>query len=366
MRIHFYAPNRIEPWTWSNVVHEGIGGSETSHVEMAMRLAARGHDVVSYTDLPGTKVTTSHAGVVWADLSEARLDDDGLWIVYRAPDVGLQVTPTPTRRYWLMCQDVWYPQWTPGAVEAFDRVIGLCPRHVTHIKDQLLTDDGRAKVCLSSNGVNVDRVPDVVPARDPHRLIWSSSPDRGLAELLPIFTRAREFVPTLSLHCYYGMDNIDKLCGGDHTRMPWKPVWDTYDLARRTPGVVWHGRVGQFVLTNAFFGAGIWCYPTWFSETSCISCMEAQCFGAIPITNPIWATAHNVTWGTFIEGDPRGDALTRARYAAEIVRWATMDPNMLDRYRTAMMTAARERFDWEVYADQWRGWIGELEARRVA
>ena len=52
-----------------------------------------------------------------------------------------------------------------------------------------------------------------------------------------------------------------------------------------------HGRVNQQQLAEAMLGAGVWFYPTWFSETSCITAMEAQAAGLRIVCPPIAALA---------------------------------------------------------------------------
>lgn len=357
MRLHFYSGNRIEPWDYRNVRDIGIGGSETSHVELALRLAARGYDVTSYTDLPADCPDTHFGGVHWLPLAAADFRAAGLWIIYRQPSLGARLQPAADRRYWLVCQDVFYPDWDSAAVAAFERVLGLCPRHVADLEARDPANAGR--VCLSSNGVNVDRIVKAEgesPARHPQRVIWASSPDRGLREALDIFERAREQLPELELHVFYGMDNIERICGGDRRKMPWRLSWQQYDRACRMPGVTWRGRVGQEQLAREWLSAGIWLYPTWFSETSCIACMEAQACGAIPITNPIWATGYNVRHGVFIEGQPN-DPLVKARYVEALVAVAA-DLHGQEMLRGRMMHAARRDFDWRRVADQWEAWIG--------
>lgn len=363
MKIHFYSPNRIEPWDYRNVWEVGIGGSETSHVEMATRLAKRGHDVISYTELPEDQVEHDAHGVQWKDLKSANLENDGLWIVYRSPSTGAMCKPTNNRRYWLVCQDIWYPDYKSDECKSFERIIGLCPRHIAdmHRRDPSAGN----RICMSSNGVNVERINELEWAiyekkrppiqRIPHRLIWASSPDRGLQEMLWIFERAREQVPQLELKIYYGMDNINKICRGDRKKHPWKKSWDVYEKALDTEGVEWVGRVGQDRLREEWMAAGIWCYPTWFQETSCIACMEAQALGAIPVTNPIWATGYNVKHGCFIEGD-QDDKLVKCRYVDAVARMAS-NPQRQEHIRLNMIPEARKRLSWEVWVDQWEQWV---------
>ena len=353
MKIHFYSPNRIEPWSWQNL-DIGIGGSETSHIELAWRLAALGHEVMSYTALPDGDAGEWRS-VEWRDLSEADLSEDGLWIIYRQPSALKQFEPTPTRRAWLVCQDVYYPDWCEETAKA-ERVLALCRTHQGYLAN--LAPYLNGNLVLSSNGVRVDLIDELTPVkRNPKRLIYSSSPDRGLATLLKIFERAREQVEDLELHIFYGLDNIEKIVaqhGGN--RQPWQASFDAMEEAKSLDGVTWHGRVGQRQLYEEFTKSGLWVYPTDFTETSCISCMEAQCLGAIPITRPYWATLDNVKHGVFIEGNPVGDALIRARYVDAVVRVAS-NSDAQEIIRQPMMTETRQRCDWQRVAEQWDGWI---------
>jgi glycosyltransferase involved in cell wall biosynthesis len=120
-------------------------------------------------------------------------------------------------------------------------------------------------------------------------------------------------------------------------------------------GAVWHGRTGQKELKKEWMKAGVWCHPSSFGETSCITCMDAQANGAIPITTPTWAIGENVKFGVFVEGNPEGEGLVRSRFVLEVVRMI-LDPARQEVIRRGMMTWARETFDWDVWARQWEGW----------
>lgn len=275
MKIHVLNPNYLEPWTYTALAR-GIGGSETAAIEMATRFAARGHDVTCYTRLPAPDAAEmadfdpEHAGVHWRDLDDADLLDDGIWWVFRSPETGLRCVPAPGRVYYLFCEDVFYHSWSAEAVAPFQRIFALCPDHQSDMEKRDPSIKGR--VVLSSNGVNVEAIEqaelEVSPEeRNTKRLIWTSSPDRGLKEVLDIFERAREIVPDLELYVMYGMDNIETICEGDRTRWPWVQSWRQYDRACAMPGVTWHGRMGQGELKRELFKAGIWLYPTWFCVT---------------------------------------------------------------------------------------------------
>src|SRR6266498_2675261 len=112
MKFIFYSPVSFEKWDWRNSVEKGIGGSETSHVEMAWRLAARGHEVITYApipdDCPGVWKNTK-----WFPIEKADFKEKGVWILYRCPEVVDKFLSKKKRvgqQLWLMMQDWDYPQ----------------------------------------------------------------------------------------------------------------------------------------------------------------------------------------------------------------------------------------------------------------
>lgn len=358
--IHLYSPIHFETWDWT-AADRGIGGSETHHIELAWRLARRGYQVVSYCPLPPDSAH-EHDGVRWLPLAEADFTQPGVWVIYRSPETLEKFAEEhPHQQVWFVAQDEWYPSWQERHSRIVDKFIALCATQgrACARRQPLLAE----RLVSCGNGLRVDLLRKIERegiVRIPTKLIYASSPDRGLKGLLTIFTRAREFVPALELHVCYGFDNIDKLIALNPKFSFYRRVKADIERLLGQPGVTWHGRVSQADLYRHWLSAGLWCYPTNFTETSCITCMEAQAMGAIPITHPLWALAENVHHGVFIEGDAYGDPLVRARYAAWIVRLAS-DPALQDQIRRDMMDWARVQFNWERIVDMWDLWLQGIE-----
>lgn len=369
MRFHFLSMPTFEHWDWLNPDERGIGGSETSHIEMAQRLARRGCDVRSYGPTPYLGPMSDEAGVQWRWWDKAFNSDDegyacdrgGVWVVYREPR-ALDLVPEGLPA-WLVCQDVDYNTWTPERLKRVTRVIALCQEQQRFL--QWRHPELTGKIHVSSNGVRPEIIEAALDAglpRNPKRLIYPSSPDRGLMNLIPIFNRARELDPELVLHVYYGFDNLDKVEDAERERVGEQggPVVANNRRIRQAleaPGIVVHGRTGQRQLAREWAQAGIWCYPSNFEETSCITSMDAQALGAIPITNPIWAVGENVAHGVFIEGNA-ANYVVRALYVLELAKLAN-DPERQEEIRAEMMAAAVHRFTWERFVGQWMLWAQE-------
>lgn len=355
--IHLVSPRSFEEWFYNSPDHPGIGGSETMHCEMAWRLAARGHQVTSYAPVPPESRGQVWRGVLWRHLDDIDYTQGGVWVFVRGMEWLERFTPTPAQRVWCVFQDVdllvpWEEAWLPKV----DRIIGLCATHCEYLQDKHPTF--AAKVYQSRNGLRGDLVDAVLveprPLRNPHRLMYASSPDRGLYGLLQAFKLIRFLVPDATVDVFYGFDNMNKLEDRGAVRWHRQRVLK----AAQQPGVHLRGRAGQPTLYREWLHTGVMCAPTNFAETGYITLMEAQALGAIPIVNPIWAAKEYQRGGIAIEGDGEHDALTLRRYAMAAVH-LMQHPELQEEIRGPMMAQARKDFDWEPVLDQYEQWIRE-------
>jgi glycosyltransferase involved in cell wall biosynthesis len=360
MKFIFYSPVAFEPWDWRSSVEQGIGGSETSHVEMAWRLAKRGHEVKTYAPIPAD-CPGEWRGTTWQPIEAANFAEDGLWILYRCPEVVDRfLWPWRPARLWLVMQDWDYPEaFTPQRIERLERIVPLCQSHASWLSRQHRDPAFDARLWITSNGLKPELIKEVEDeatlapiARNPKRIMYASSPDRGLLPLLHSFHRAVEVVDDLELHVFYGFNNLDKLIARQGPESPFARQKAQILKLAAHPNITLHGRVSQNQLYREWLKTGLWVYQTNFWETSCITCMEAQALGGVPIYNPIWALGENVHHGLMIRGNATDDPLVGARFAYGIVRLAT-DPDLQTRIRDAMMPDARARFSWENFVDQW-------------
>ena len=491
MNFIFFSPISFEKWDWRNSVEKGIGGSETSHVEMAWRLARRGHTVTTYAPIPDD-CPGEWRGTRWYPLEDVNWDLDGVWILYRCPEKVDMFKDHDKKRkkVWLLWQDWDYPTLTKERNKDIDHHITLCKAHGNYILNKYKFVK-RKQLWLTSNGVKADLIEEIekeedsdikryafdwggtienheelrqyardvyaaghevylVPAlasgtnfpyeqklkelnvpyhaiyrvfslaphdssdvanrkrmvlegigadyfwddlehnvkwarsagiksflvekdkpaeipsepitkvgRNPFRIMHASSPDRGLKQAVSIFKKAKEYVPELELHAFYGFDNLDKMIKGRPNSPIAKNVKELKRLLKTTPGITFHGRVSQPELYREWFKSGMYLYITEFAETSNIASQEAQAMGAVPVFSPIWAQGENIKYGIGVEG-LSNDPLTIARAASEIVRLA-LTPGLQEKIREEMMPWARDRFNWERFTTQW---ILEAQGKR--
>ena len=355
--VTILSTNFLEPWDYTNPDGQGIGGSETAAIELAWRMAKMGHDVISYAPVPwsGERVWRDS---LWAHFRYCDFKRPGIWILFRNPDMlDCFKEEHPDQALLLSAQDTYYPTATKERYAKLDRYICLCRDHADNVASMWPCLDG--KIVISRNGIKSEALQTILDEeapRNPKKIIYCSSPDRGLKNAAIVFGRAREYRPDLELHAFYGWNNVETgiMQNGEGAKYYWGRLKDDVDFfTKDKPGIILHGRVPQPELHRHMATAGIWLYPTIFSETGCITNMECQALGAIPITNPIWALRDYCEAGFHIQGDVDRDALVRQRYVGELLR-LTSDEGIRfqEAIREKMIPQALERFSWDGVAKQ--------------
>jgi glycosyltransferase involved in cell wall biosynthesis len=179
-------------------------------------------------------------------------------------------------------------------------------------------------------------------------MIFASSPDRGLVYLLKNWDQIKKAVPKAELEIYYGFNVYDAIHGRNPARMAWKAK--ILEMMKQD-GISYKDRVGHQELADAFAGAGIWTYPTDFTEISCISAMKAQAYGAVPVVTNYAALKETVKNGIKVDVDIRTKA-GQEEYVAALVS-LLKDPAKQEDIRKTMMPFAQDYYLWNKVAQNW-------------
>lgn len=350
----------FEKWS-PDSIKTGLGGSEEAVVYLSQELTKLGWKVTVYAnpERPGNYDGVEYK--TWHDIN-AR-DIFNVLVLWRG--IGF-IDINPRAKYTM----VWMhdvpnnPDFTEERVEKIDKIAVLSEFHKSLLriqKDGVFEKFPENKVFLTSNGVPTQSVPEV--ERDPKRIIYASSPDRGLYYLLGMWPKIKEKVNDAELHVYYGWNTYDAIHGNNPARVKWK---NQVLAMMKQDGIVNHGRVGHDELAEAYARAGIWVYPTSFEEISCISAMKAQKFGAIPVCTNYAALTETVKNGLKVDvdiTDPEG----REEYCNALID-LLQDEKKQNEIRKPMMKWANDYFNWENVAKIWsenlKKWIIEKDARR--
>ncbi len=238
-----YTGQAWERWSPKSLDAGGIGGSETAAVHTALDFLRKGFRSVVFGDCEGMEgnydgVEYIHHSSFPDFISRERF---ALFVSSRRADIFS--LPIKADRTACVVHDIWLSpdgnaQLHEGKVSQF---IVLSDWHksffLNHHKQV-----PRDKVVVSRDGVDISRFSHDVK-RERGRMIYSSSPDRGLDVLLHALPRIRKEVPDASVHVFYGFENWEKACAmrGNKAELAWM---GRIKASLDDPGVVYHGRGG--------------------------------------------------------------------------------------------------------------------------
>jgi glycosyltransferase involved in cell wall biosynthesis len=133
-----------------------------------------------------------------------------------------------------------------------------------------------------------------------HKLFWGSSYDRGLDILLDMWPEIIAKFPNATLDVCYGWDLFDARFRNNPERMSWR---NKLAEQMKSKGITHYGRVGKKELANIRSRCGVWAYPTYFPEINCITALDAQGDGLVPVCTDLAALSETVGAGVRITGD---------------------------------------------------------------
>ena len=179
------------------------------------------------------------------------------------------------------------------------------------------------------------------------KLIYKSSYDRGAEHLLNMWSEIKKEVPEATLSIYYGWNLFDKGHANNPQMMKWK---ENMIKMMQQEGITEYGRVSKEELDKATANADIWAYPTHFGETNCITALDSEKLGCVPVTMAYAGLLDTVYSGVLIDGDIYEEA-TRKEFVKELISlWK--DKERLAKEKQKGIDGAKN-FEWKRIAKLW-------------
>ena len=116
-------------------------------------------------------------------------------------------------------------------------------------------------IIVSRNAIYKERFINKNIVKTPFRFIYSSAPDRGLEKLLNIIPNIKEKYPKTTLYIFSDKKLIDN---------------DMLKLINESDYIFLEDRLDQESIALEYLKSDIWLYPTDFTETYCITALEAM------------------------------------------------------------------------------------------
>lgn len=348
-----------DPWAPQDIQTRGLGGSETAAVKLAEALAATGWTVTVYGDVEqgivGQVVYRHHE--VFDPLAPV-----DLLIASRLPEVFDR--PHNAKRAMLWLHDVdCGDRLTPARAERVDDVLVLSEWQQGHVRGRY--PFAADKVRRIRNGIDLARFAGA-PVERAKRVLYTSSPDRGLDVLLELWPQVLARVPDAQLnYCYspvyWRVAELDPVVGRHAARIR--------ELSDQ-PGVENLGHLPQPALAMLMRESLVWTLPSWASipgqpwhETSCIGAMEAQAAGCHVVASNWGALSETVKVGARVDGPPLSEAWCK-RFVDEMVAGLT-NPAVQGHAQIAAPAAAAQ-LGWDGVAELVEALVGTPGAQLAA
>ena len=321
----FVADGGFEPWTGSDILKKGVGGSETYIIEMARYIQKQGKfKVVVFCNCRGPEVFEDVEYIPLAGFHPfAKNVPIHTCMVSRFSEYVPVAIHGQVENLYMVLHDL-----TPSGVvlplhPKFKKVFCLSEWHVSHFlsifpqfngitvpfyygidvnkfaSDSASLSESASKGDKSSGNIRFD----IVEPKVKNKFIYSSFPNRGLLQLLQMWPNIIARHPDASLHIYADVDG--KWVNGVEREMmiQVKQLLNYYN-GNKANNIHYHGWVSKSELADGWKTAEYWFYPCTFRETFCLTAVEAALSKTACITNGLAALENTVAnRGICVTGD---------------------------------------------------------------
>jgi glycosyltransferase involved in cell wall biosynthesis len=311
-----------------------LGGAETSFIEMANALAARGHDVLVCNRCDGELV---HRGVTWRPIEAGVPDTADLYIANRG-DKLLRLVPKARRTiFWIHNPAGYLLKWRYQWKLALRR-----PVIVFSGASHASTYPGWA--CAGGREIVLYGLTDLFCHAEerceapPPRVVFTSNPMRSLDWLMDVWVqRIRPLVPSAELHVFAGTATYGTAGQAKAGRMG--PVLERA-ATLGDQGVILRGPVPKAQLVGELAQARALLYRGDIGETFCSAVAEAQAMGLPIVLEDIACMRERV-----IEGETGFVTKGQEAFAAAGIRLLTDDALWLRSHRACLARQRAWRWD---------------------
>jgi len=319
----FVADGGFEPWTGSDILVKGVGGSETYIIEMARYIQKQGRfkvivfcnclsmsvfEGVDYVPLsnyqPFAKNVDIHTCVIsrFSEYIPVAIQGkvENLYLVLHDLTPSGVIIPMHNKLKKVFCLSEWHCGYFLNIFPQFKDITfpfyyGIDVNKFDNNKSKLL---GGSRPTSNVTFEMNESTPKV-----PFKFIYSSFPNRGLLELLQMWPKIVNRYPAASLHIYADVDGKWVNAAEKEKMVQIRQMLNYYKNVK-TMNIHYHGWVNKSELAEAWKSSEIWFYPCTFMETFCLTAVEAALSKTLCVTNGLAALQNTVgNRGITIEGD---------------------------------------------------------------
>lgn len=189
---------------------------------------------------------------------------------------------------------------------------------------------------------------------DKIRLMYFSTPHRGLELLYPVFNKLyKEYGDKIELNVFSSFD----LYGWDVRDEPYKPL---FEKLKTHPGINYSKSVPNAVIREELKRSHILAYPSIWQETSCLVMIEAMCAGLVCVHSSLAALPETAMGCTYMYNYTENVNTHMARFEANL-RDAIEDVSAGDVMSDERIEFLNETYSWAYRKWQWEELLTSLQ-----
>ena len=302
-----------------------LGGAESSFVNLAETLAARGHLVEVRNKCEGN---IDHKGVAWRRIDQPWPETVDLYVANRGDKMILRMPGARKTIFWTHNPATYMMKWRylwKMAVKRPD-IVFIGDYHATTYP--AWAPSGK-RVVIPYGIPEMFRSAEPSKAVPPPRAVFTSNPLRSLDWLLDLWAnRIQPQAPNAELHVFSGAATYGSV--GDSKASAMQKVL-AQAQALKEKGVVLRGPVPKAQLVDEFRTARCLLYKGDINETFCLAVGEAQAMGVPAVVQPIGSVVERVVDGRtgHIAASDEAFAEAAVRLLADEAHWRTLHDGAL-------------------------------------
>lgn len=353
-KVVIYTGPAWEKWS-KETVNTGMGGSETWAARLSEQLSLLGYDVTVYADLQDENATiVESTGEKYRHhtklVDDFKYDCIDYLIASRTTDAFALPYLHAINKY-VMIHDIWLSSNQNYNIHEWQvrNYFVLSNWHKSFVMSHHKIPEN--KILLTANGSDQQLYAQVDQVKKKNKIFYSSSPDRGLYELLQMFPKIRERVPDVELVVAYGFYNWERAIISRNSVDEVKSL-NTIRSLLNQPGVRFVDRLSKSDLAKEQMECKAWLYPTVFWETFCITSVEAGLAKCAILSTKVAGLISTVgDAGILLDGDNKSSEY-QSKFIDESVRLLTDEE-----YRLSWAEKAHNKmlqYRWDKIALDWQ------------
>ena len=196
----------------------------------------------------------------------------------------------------------------------------------------------------------------IAKSHDKIKLIYTSTPHRGLNILYPVFAQLSKEFPQLELDVYSSFN----LYGWPERDEPFRQL---FDMLRSHPKINYHGSQPNNVIRKALQQADIFAYPSIWQETSCLCLIEAMSAGLTAVHSSLAAlpeTSIGLTTIYNYHEDYQAHAGIFYAHLRNTIEQYQTSRDLMENRAKFVKQAADFVYDWNIRKTQWNNLLKAL------